>query len=66
MGAGGSVIQLIATACMESASRFTVSMMHRGRLIQTPDFPPAPYVENMGVRPDVVIDHATPSKAAPS
>lgn len=59
MGAGGSVIQLPATAYTESISRFTVSMMHRGRLIQTPDFPPAPYVENIGVRPDIVIDYMT-------
>jgi C-terminal processing protease CtpA/Prc len=59
MGAGGSVIQLPATAFTESVSRFTVSMMHRGRIIQTPDFPPAPYVENIGVRPDIVIDYMT-------
>jgi hypothetical protein len=59
MGAGGSVIQLPATAYTESISRFTVSMMHRGRFIQTPDFPPAPYVENIGVRPDIVIDYMT-------
>ena len=59
MGAGGSVISIPATAYTESISRFTVSMMHRGRLIQTPDFPPAPYVENIGVRPDVVIDYMT-------
>ena len=34
-------------------------VMHRGRLIQTPDLPAAPYVENIGVRPDIVIDYMT-------
>ena len=33
--------------------------MNRGRLIQTPDFPAAPYIENIGVRPDIVVDYMT-------
>jgi hypothetical protein len=27
--------------------------------VSTPDFPPAPYIENIGVRPDVVVDYMT-------
>ena len=59
MGAGGSVIGFPATAYTESIARFTASLMHRGRLIHTPDFPPAPYIENIGVRPDIVVDYMT-------
>jgi hypothetical protein len=59
MGAGGSVIGLSATAYTESIARVTASLIHRGRLIHTPDFPPAPYVENIGVRPDIVVDYMT-------
>ena len=59
MGAGGSVVGFPATAYTESISRYTASLMHRGRDIITSDFPPAPYIENIGVRPDIVIDYMT-------
>ncbi len=59
MGAGGTVVGFPATAYTESISRYTASLMHRGRLIHTSDFPPAPYVENIGVRPDIVADYMT-------
>jgi hypothetical protein len=59
MGAGGSVVGFNATAYTESFFRVTVSLMNRGRLIQTTDFPPAPYIENIGVRPDIVQDYMT-------
>jgi C-terminal processing protease CtpA/Prc len=59
MGAGGSVVGFPATAYTESISRVTASLIHRGRLIHTSDFPPAPYIENIGVRPDIVVDYMT-------
>jgi hypothetical protein len=59
MGAGGSVVGVLATSYTESIARFTASLMHRGRLIHTSDFPPAPYIENIGVRPDIVVDYMT-------
>ena len=59
MGAGGSVVGFPATAYTESISRVTASLIHRGRLIYTNDFPPAPYIENIGVRPDIVVDYMT-------
>jgi hypothetical protein len=59
MGAGGSVVGYNATAYTESFFRITVSLMNRGHLIQTPEFPPAPYIENIGVRPDIVQDYMT-------
>jgi hypothetical protein len=33
--------------------------MNRGTVITTPDFPPAPYIENIGVRPNILIDYMT-------
>jgi hypothetical protein len=36
-----------------------VSLMNRGHLVNTPDFPPAPYIENIGVRPDITVDYMT-------
>ena len=59
MGAGGSVVGFNGTAFTESFFRITVSLMNRGHLVHTPDFPPAPYIENIGVRPDIVKDIMT-------
>jgi hypothetical protein len=59
MGAGGSVVGFNGPAFTESFFRITVSLMNRGHLVVTPDFPPAPYIENIGVRPDVVADYMT-------
>jgi hypothetical protein len=33
--------------------------MNRGHVVNTPDFPPAPYIENIGVRPDIAVDYMT-------
>jgi C-terminal processing protease CtpA/Prc len=59
MGAGGSVVGFNGPAFTESFFRITVSLMNRGHVVQTPDFPPAPYIENIGVRPDIVVDYMT-------
>jgi hypothetical protein len=59
MGAGGTVVGFNAAAFTEAFFRITVSLMNRGHLIQTPEFPPAPYIENIGVRPDIVQDYMT-------
>jgi hypothetical protein len=59
MGAGGSVVGFSGPAFTESFFRITVSLMNRGEVITTPDFPPAPYVENIGVRPDIPVDYMT-------
>ena len=59
MGAGGSVVGFSGPAFTESFFRITVSLMNRGHVVNTPDFPPAPYVENIGVRPDVTVDYMT-------
>jgi hypothetical protein len=59
MGAGGSVVGFPCTPYTESICRITVSLMNRGRLIQTAEYPAAPYIENIGVRPDIVLDYMT-------
>ena len=53
-----------ATAYTESFFRITVSLMNRGTSIQTPDFPPAPYIENIGVRPDIASGLHDPRESA--
>jgi hypothetical protein len=59
MGAGGSVVGFNGPAFTESIFRITVSLMNRGHVVNTPDFPPAPYIENIGVRPDIAVDYMT-------
>ena len=59
MGAGGSVVGFNATAYTESFFRVTVSLMNRGHLVRSPGLPPAPYIENIGVQPDIVQDYMT-------
>lgn len=59
MGAGGSVVGYSGPAFTESFFRITVSLMNRLEVVNTPDFPPAPYVENIGVRPDIPVDYMT-------
>src|SRR4029450_7653608 len=59
MGAGGSVVAYQATAYTESIFRVTVSLMNRANPVSVPGFPTAPYIENIGVRPDIVQDYMT-------
>jgi hypothetical protein len=59
MGLGGSVSNYAATAYSEATTRITGSLMHRVKTVVTPEFPDMPYVENIGVRPDIVADYMT-------
>ena len=61
MGAGGSVVTFTGPWYTESIVRVTVSLMNRGTLVDgpSPGVPPSPYIENVGVRPDVVSDYMT-------
>jgi len=59
MGAGGTVVSFSGPAYTESITRVTASLMHRGHIIVTSDFPPAPYIENIGVRPEITVDYMT-------
>ena len=58
-GAGGNNIQWDCTTFTESFCSIAVGLMNRGVTISTPEFPPSPYIENVGVRPDIVVDYMT-------
>ncbi len=59
MGAGGNVEAWEAGSYSLGIATVTESLMNRGHDIVTVDYPAAPYVENIGVRPDVPIDYMT-------
>lgn len=60
MGLGGSVIEWPLEGSCECSTRITVSLMVRKQPVNTGgEFPTAPYVENIGVRPNVEIDYMT-------
>jgi hypothetical protein len=59
MGAGGNVFSSDATAYSEASASFTASLVHRPRVIVTPEYPPSNYIENVGVRPDIEYDYMT-------
>ena len=59
MGAGGNVVRWQVGSYSQGFTTLTMSLMNRKDLVITPDYPAAPYVENIGVRPDVTIDYMT-------
>ncbi len=59
MGAGGNVVDWDATSYSEALTRVTRSLMNRKNDIVTAEYPAAPYVENIGVRPEIEIDYMT-------
>ncbi len=59
MGAGGTVVQFNCTTFTESRCSMTMSLMNRGTVVSNTEFPPSPYIENVGVRPDIVADYMT-------
>jgi C-terminal processing protease CtpA/Prc len=59
MGAGGSIMQYHCTTFTESTCGITASLMNRGVVISGTEYPSSPYIENVGVRPDIVVDYMT-------
>ena len=59
MGAGGNVSGWNAGYHSEGFTTITMSLMNRNRDVVTPDYPAAPYIENIGVRPDIEVDIMT-------
>jgi C-terminal processing protease CtpA/Prc len=59
MGAGGTVEAWEAGSYSLGTTTVTESLMNRKNTIVTAEYPPAPYVENIGVRPDIVVDYMT-------
>lgn len=58
-GAGGNNFVFDCTTFTEAFCNMTLGLMNRGVMISTPEFPPSPYIENIGVRPDIVLDYMT-------
>jgi C-terminal processing protease CtpA/Prc len=59
MGLGGNVVAYDGTVYSEVGARVTQSLMTRREPVVTPEFPTAPYIENIGVRPDIELDYMT-------
>ncbi len=59
MGAGGNVAEFDATSYTEGYVRVTESLMSRENDVKGTGYPPAPYIENAGVLPDIVEDYMT-------
>lgn len=59
MGAGGNVVGWDVGSYSDGFTTLTQSLMVRKNPVVTDDYPAAPYVENIGVRPDVPIDYMT-------
>jgi hypothetical protein len=58
-GGGGSVSSWPTGFYSESISTNTNSLVVRKHAIVTPEYPAAPYVENIGARPDVPLEYMT-------
>ena len=59
MGAGGNVVSWEAGSFSLGSITVTQSLMNRKNPIVTSDYPTAPYVENIGVRPEIQVDYMT-------
>ncbi len=59
MGAGGNVEEWEAGSYSQGFSTVTESLLVRRNPVDTQDYPSAPYIENIGVRPDIELDYMT-------
>ena len=59
MGAGGNVEGWEAGTYSLGSTTVTEGLMIRKDNVVTGEYPAAPYVENIGVRPDIVVDYMT-------
>jgi hypothetical protein len=59
MGAGGSVVTVEVGSYSEGSTGMTQALMNRGSAVVTAEYPAAPYIENIGVRPDIEVDFMT-------
>ena len=58
-GAGGAVDSFYAGIYSESMVNLAIGIAVRSSSVTTMDYPAAPYIENIGVRPDTVSDYMT-------
>jgi len=59
MGAGGNVVAWEAGSYSLGIIRVTQSLMNRKNAISTVGYATAPYVENIGVHPEILVDYMT-------
>ena len=59
VGAGGSVGTVSGGIYSEGSASLTFSLLNRRGPISNPDLPAAPYIENIGVRPEIEKDYMT-------
>src|SRR3989442_1687923 len=59
MGAGGSPVGEYAGVYSEGVTYVTRSLIVRSQPVVTSDYPTTRYIENVGVRPDTVVDYMT-------
>jgi hypothetical protein len=59
MGAGGAVFQVILSTYMDAAINLPEVILVRSHNITSDALPPAPYIENFGVQPDIEFDYQT-------
>ena len=59
MGAGGNVVGWEAGSYSLGSITVTESLMNRKNPVVTSEYPAAPYVENIGVRPEIEVDYMT-------
>ncbi len=65
-GAGGAVVDTSAGWYSETNTRVTISLMLRQEEREYPDSPKSPYVENVGIRPDIELEYLTVENAVGS
>lgn len=58
-GGGGNVVSFDTAPYAEGATRATESIAIRNHDVATPGLPAAPYIENIGVYPDILADYQT-------
>jgi hypothetical protein len=58
-GGGGNVVSFDTAPYAEGATRVTESLAVRNHNVSTPGYPSAPYIENIGVYPDLFADFQT-------
>jgi len=66
MGAGGNVVGWEAGSYSLGSMTVTESLSSRDHLVHTKEYPAAPYIENIGVYPDVWLDYMTRDNLARS
>jgi C-terminal processing protease CtpA/Prc len=59
MGAGGAVVEENAGVYMDASVSMAESILIRSHNVQVKGLPAAPYIENIGVQPDVAFDYQT-------